>query len=183
MRAAAISAALVLLVGGAAAQQLEQRSLMNPAPVTVFEGMLRFASAADFPKLERSLTLLEPVLAEHRAAYGPEGATDGLEGLKGPTRIDALRAVRLLVARDVVVILRAVPQVAGQRSATLARMAILEWRLVEEAAGQIDLRAAHSISSSMRDLEHAVTNGDKASVRETVPRLEKEILALFTVRK
>ena len=146
---------------------------------SVFEGMLRFAEAGERDKINRSLELLGPVLAEHDRVLGP-GASAALTAAFQSSDTGVLkRAVQALVARDVAVLLRRLAGATRDRARTWARTASLEWRLIEAAALARDLRAAQSISGGLRDVGDAVDAGDRDEAGALVPKAEKEILQLF----
>lgn len=65
---------------------------------------------------------------------------------------------------------------------TLMLTAALEWRLVEPAALQADLRVAQEISAQLRDLSEAVEAGDVGGSSRAVSQSEKALLGLFTLR-
>jgi hypothetical protein len=157
----------------------DARSRMSVPPPTVFQGMLRFAAEGEAAKLERSLDLLGPVLAEHERVFGQEATRALIDRLRGSDRTRLVGAVRLLVARDIVVLLRDLPGAPRPRAQTLLRTAMVEWRLLEGAALGIDLRHAQSVSRLLRDVEAAVESGQAEEIGPLVERIEKELLRLI----
>jgi hypothetical protein len=165
---AAVSATL------AAAQD---RSQMDAPAFAVFERMLRMAGAGEREKIERSLQVLAPVLAEHERAFGAGSGNLIADALRNADTASIERAVQALVARDVVVLLRRLTGATRDQARTWARTAVLEWRLIESVPR--DLRAAQAISKGLRDVSEAVEAGDLGEARSEAARVEKELLQLF----
>jgi hypothetical protein len=168
-------AALALAAGPAE----PDRSQMGVPAFSVFEGMLRFAAAGERDKIDRSLDLLAPVLAEHDRIFGTGSSAAVTAAMRTDDKGDIELAVRTLVARDVAVLLRRLAGAPRDRARTWARTAMLEWRLIEGTALARDLRAAQSISLELRDLGDAIGAGDVEEAGTLVPKAEKELLQLF----
>jgi hypothetical protein len=150
------------------------RSSMAVPPLRIFEGMLRLAEAGDLERMRLSLDLLAPVLAEHERVLGAERA-EGSALAQASDAAEALRGVRRLVARDVVVLLRGLQDAPTDRARTRLLTASLEWRLLEPVVMRVDARAAQGISARLRDLGEAIAQSDRAAVSSVVDRLEAEL--------
>jgi hypothetical protein len=177
----ALALGWLLIVTGASAQS-DERNRMGVPPSTIFKSMLRFVSVGESSKVDRSLTLLKPVLDEHEAAFGVAAVDSLLDRIKGKDAQKSEQAVRLLIARDAVLLLRSVSGASLDRARTLARTAALEWRIVEEDLAQVDVAsaaAAKKISARFQELFTAVETKQLESIRTLSGRLERDILALF----
>src|SRR5687768_8137621 len=97
---------LIALLSSTAAAQSDARNNMSVPPSTIFKSMLRFAETGEWSKLNRSLTLLKPVLAEHEDAFGAAGNQGIVDRIHSEDPKAALQAVRALVVRDSVVLMR-----------------------------------------------------------------------------
>lgn len=170
-----VAAVLPLLQVGAA----DERSRMTVPALSVFQGMLRFADAGEGDKVQRSLAVLAPVLAEHERAIGQAQHASLLEALADTDRSSLRRAVQALVARDVLVLLRKVRAGPVERARTWVRTASLEWGLLEGVALQQDIRVAASVSARLRDVKDAVDAGDLQEAASLAAQLEKDLSALF----
>lgn len=170
-----VAAVLPLLQVGAA----DERSRMTVPALSVFQSMLRFADAGESEKVQRSLAVLAPVLADHERVIGQVQHSSLLEALADADRSTLRRAVQALVARDVLVLLLNVRAGPAQRARTLVRTASLEWGLLEGVALQQDLRVAESVSARLRDVGNAVDAGDLEDAAALASKLEKDLSALF----
>jgi hypothetical protein len=178
MASAAVVLAL-MLAGGELRAQSQERNQMSVPPSTIFKGMLRFALEGESEKMRRSLDMLKPVLEEHESTFGRAAASALLGKLRSPDPQTALGAVRLLIARDVVLLLRAVPSAALDRARTLSRTAALEWRiLAEESAAKSRPDAARSIESAFKELFGGVEARDGGRVTALAASLEKDVLGV-----
>jgi hypothetical protein len=167
------------LLGPHAAAQSAGRNKIGVPASTIFKSMLRFAAAGESDKVERSLELLKPVLAEHVEAYGVSPASAVLVRVRSRETEKALDGIRELVVRDAAVLLRPVPAAPLDRARTLTRTAALEWRIVEEDLGKVAPRRTESIAQGFRDLFEAVETRDEAQMRSAVGRVDKALLGLF----
>jgi hypothetical protein len=159
---------------------LEDRSRTQVPALQVFEGMLRQARAGEREKVSRSLDFLGPVLADHQRVFGPERVRDLVEAIRGSERAAQEAAVRTLVARDVIVLLRRLEGASVERSRTWSRTAAFEWRLLEPAALALDLRLAQSVAGGLRDVVEAVDSGDIHAAGRGVARIETDLVRLFS---
>ncbi len=106
------------------------------------------------------MNLPQPVLDEHKAFLGPESVESIENSLKGLSPQEVSRAVRVLIARDVGILLQGVKESEAERARVRVRNAVLQWRLIELDAVKVDFRATQLLSESFRDLKHAIEDGD-----------------------
>jgi hypothetical protein len=176
---------VLLLVATVARSQSDARNRMDVPPTTIFKGMLRFAGERDPSKLKRSLELLEPVLIEHRAAFGAASVEALAQRIHSGDARTSEEAVRTMIARDVVLLLRAILAAPPARARTVLLVAAVEWQIVEDSltrAGSADAAAARKTSERFQELlgvMSAKQAEDGASVATLRERLEREVTAHF----
>jgi hypothetical protein len=177
--ASATAALALVLLGAQLGAQSQERNEMSVPPSTIFKGMLRFAAEGEPEKMRRSLDLLKPVLEEHETTFGRAAANTLIGRLRSSEPQTAVAAARLLIARDVVLLLRAVPAAPLDRARTLSRTAALEWRiLADESVTRNDPAAARTIETDFKDLFQTVEARDKGRASEIAARVEKGVLGL-----
>lgn len=155
---------------------------MSVPAFPVLEGLLRFASAGEADKIERSLQLLSPLLAEHERLLDPPGSGAAVAALRSGESARLEAAARSLIAHDVIALLRRLDPATPDRSRTWARTAVLEWRLIEGAAIGRDLRGAQAVAAAFRDLVDALEAGDLDEARAAVLPVEKALKAFIEIR-
>jgi hypothetical protein len=178
MKTAAVGLLLAILAPGAAAQS-DARNAMGVPASTVFKSMLRFAAIGEWTKVEKSLDLLKPVLAEHAAVLGNSRSNAVLERIRSRNTETVQDGIRQLIARDAAVLLRSVPGTPLDRSRTLSRTAALEWRIVEEDVRATDSHRADVIGGAFQVLFEAVETRDDARIYASAGGIEKDLLGLF----
>lgn len=180
----ALGLALLAVAPLLLAAPADERSQMTVPALSIFQGMLRFAEAGDNDKLQKSVTLLGPVLADHERAFGQAHNSTLVDLLsRSADRGSLLRGVRALVASDVVVLLRKLAAAPADRARTFTRTAALEWGLLEGVAIQQDLRVAQSVSARIRDIRDAVDAGDLQDAAGEASKLEGDLSSLFPMPK
>jgi hypothetical protein len=176
---------LFLLAATAARPQSEGRNRMDVPPTTIFKGMLRFAAERDPEKIQRSLALLQPILVEHRAAFGAASVDALAQRVSGDDVKASEQAILTLIARDVVLLLRAVSAAPPARARTVLLAAALEWQIVADSlthAGSADSAAARKLSERFEELLGVISaknEKDGASVATLSARLERDVAAFF----
>jgi hypothetical protein len=179
--AAVLAAAGLILCASArpAHAQSDERNRMGIPASTIFKSMLRFAAIGERSKVDKSLGLLKPVLAEHETHFGEDAVAPLVKRMQDRDTGTAERAIRSFVARDAVVLLRAIPEAPLDKARTLSRTAALEWRIVEESVARENPTAAESIAALFQKLFATIEKRYPDALRTVVDRAEKEILALF----
>jgi hypothetical protein len=178
--AALVAAALVLCaVADRALAQSEARNRMGIPPSTIFKSMLRFAAIGERVKVDKSLGLLKPVIAEHETHFGEAAVAPIVKRMQDRDPRTAEQGIRSFVARDAVVLLRGIPEAPLDRARTLSRTAALEWRIVEEFVTLADPAAARSIAAHFQELFGHIEGRRTSEIQAAVDEAEKDILALF----
>ena len=151
------------------------RSRLPVPPARIFESMLRLAEEGDLERVRRSMEALAPVMAEHERVLGAAEHGETTTLLRSAEKDVVLRGVRRLVARDVIVLLRSMPDAPPDRARTLLLTAALEWRLLEAAVARRDMRSAQGISARFRDLSAATSEGDSGAIGALVGDVEADL--------
>jgi voltage-gated potassium channel Kch len=151
------------------------RSRLPAPPARIFGDMLRFAEEGDLERVRRSLDVLAPLLAEHERALGTTERAETTALVRSGDRAEALRGVRRLVARDIIVLLRSMESASPDRMRTLLLTAGVEWRLVEPAVAREDVRSAQAISARFRDLSSAIGEKDMEGAGALVRGVENDL--------
>ncbi len=155
---------------------LNSRTHLAAGPVAVFERLKMLASEADVALLGRYALALRPVLSEHDRVLG-RASPDFATRLRSPEPAERVGAVRLLIARDTVVLLKAMESASPGEARTLAKTALLEWRLLTRDSGtrpELD-----TLGAALEGLLDGVAVGRRVDVSAS-RSIAGRLLALFS---
>lgn len=153
---------------------LNSRARLAVVPHQVFERMVRLSETTDLDPVRRSAELLEPLLKEHARVLGNPLRPDVTELLRSPDPTAVRRGVRLLVAREVVVLLRgAIVARTSDETRTSIKSAGLHWGLLKP---QLEATKAQAVSAQIASIANALESGRRGEARGLLVRAEGALL-------
>jgi hypothetical protein len=154
---------------------LNSRARLGVASQQVFERLLRLSDAGDLDPVRRSTELLAPVLEEHVRVLGSPLTPDVTTLLRSSDRQPVQRGVRLLVAREVVVMLRgALAASAPDEARTSLKTAGLHWELLRP---QLEAARGRAVSDQLAAIAAALDAGKRQEARAALLKVEVALLA------
>lgn len=176
---------ILIAIPGVARGQPYREGLSIP-PVQVFGGMLGFAKAGDFAKIERSLHLLTPLLSALFQKYQVDHGSETRSAISAKDKDKVLKEVQRLISsdmRDLFDQADIVIRESNEKAKVKFKTAFLDYLLLGPFIEARSFKSDGKIKRAFRDIQFTIdgsapygTTGPGAISPEAIRKMSDEII-------